>query len=353
MTNERGRQMIDVGLDISGQSIVTYAVTARKQCVFKGQGPSTRAGVRALLERMGPGAKLVAFEAGNQLKWIAETLKRIPEVQVHVVHPNEVKWITESRSKTDRVDAKKLAELARAGLLPRAVHLVEGPVRELRELASAREQLQAKRVALINAVRSYVYQEGHRLPEKFFASPGWAEKLAQVRVSAPLKLIIESFMAAIDALLAAERQLTTQLLAITDPRCALLETIPAIGPITSRVLVGALDEVRRFDDKKAVANYGGLTPTIYQSGGVTHLGRINRDGRLEVRRVLLQCAHTVARMTRSHGAQPLQQFYARLASRRGKKVATVAVARKLLTTAYGVLKSGQPYDPARLLPAPA
>lgn len=105
------------------------------------------------------------------------------------------------------------------------------------------------------------------MPEKFFASAAWAEKLAHLRVSAPLKRIIESFMAAVDALLVAERQLTTQMLAITDPRCALLETIPAIGPITSRVLVGALDEVRRFDDKKAVANYGGLTPTIYQSGG--------------------------------------------------------------------------------------
>jgi transposase len=305
------------------------------------------------MQQVGCGAKLVAFEAGSQLKWIAETLKRIPEVQVHVVHPNEVKGITESRCKTDRVDAKKLAELARAGLLPRAVHVVEGPVRELRELASAREQLQAKRVALINAVRRYVYQEGHRLPEKFFASATWAEKLAHLRVSAPVKLILESFMTAVDALLAAERRLTTQLVAIKDPRCALLETIPAIGPITSRVLVAALDEVQRFDDKKAVANYGGLTPTIYQSGGVTHLGRINRDGRLEVRRVLLQCAHTVARMTRSHGATPLQQFHGRLVRRRGKKIATVAVARKLRTTAYGVLKSGQPYDPARLLPAPA
>ena len=58
-------------------------------------------------------------------------------------------------------------------------------------------------------------------------------------------------------------------------------------------------------------------------------------------------------MTRRHGAKPLQQFETRLASRRGKNVAPVAVARKLRTTAYGVLKSGQPSDPARLLPVPA
>jgi len=139
-------------------------------------------------------------------------------------------------------------------------------------------------VALINTIRGYVYQEGHRLPEKFFAGPTWAPKLARLPVSAPLKLILATFMTSIEALATAERQLTDRMLAIQDPRCALLETIPAIGPLTARVLAGALGEASRFDDKKAVANYGALTPTIYQSGGVTHLGAINRDERLEVRR---------------------------------------------------------------------
>jgi chloramphenicol 3-O-phosphotransferase len=136
--------MIYVGLDVSGKSIVAYAVNERKRCVFEGERASSRAGLRALVQQVGAGAKLIAVEAGNQLKWIAETVKRLPAVQVHVVPPNEVKWITESRGKTDRVDAKKLAELARADLLPRAVHVVEGPVRELRELVSARQQLQSK-----------------------------------------------------------------------------------------------------------------------------------------------------------------------------------------------------------------
>jgi transposase len=111
-----------------------------------------------------------------------------------------------------------------------------------------------------------------------------------------LRLIIETFMASIEALLAAEQQLTARVVAIQDPRCPLLESIPAIGPLGARVVVSALDEARRFDDQKAVANYGALAPTIYQSGAVRQLGRINRDGRSEVRRVLLQCAHTVVRM---------------------------------------------------------
>jgi transposase len=302
------------------------------------------------MKQLREGAKLVVVEAGNQLKWVAETLKRLPEGHLHVVHPNEVKWISASSGKTDQIDAKKLAELARGDLLPRGVHVVEGRIRELRELTSARQQLQAKRVALINTLRGYVYQEGHRLPAQFFQGVSWQQQLTTLRVSAPLKLILQTFRQSIEALLVAERQLTEQMLTIQDRRCTLLETIPALGPLSARVLVGALDEVRRFENQKAVAHYGALTPTIYQSGNVRQLGRINRDGRLEVRRVLLQCAHTVVRM-KSQGAKPLQQFYTRVCHRRGKKIAVVAVARKLLTTAYGVLKSDQPYDPRKLTPA--
>jgi transposase len=212
-----------------------------------------------LVQQVGAGAKLIVVEAGNQLKWLAETLKRLPAVPVHVVNPNGVKWITASRGKTDRVDAKKLAKLARADPLPRAVQVVEGPVRALRELVSARQQVQRKRGALINTIRGYVYQEGHRLPEKFFAGTMWATKLARLPVSAPLKLIIET-------LVAAEQRLTARLKAIEDPRCRLRETIPAIGPLSARVLLSALDDARRFDDQKAVAHYGALPPTIYQSG---------------------------------------------------------------------------------------
>ncbi len=344
--------MLYVGLDVSGKSIVAYAVNERKRKVFEGECPSTRAGLRALMKQLGEGAKFVVVEAGNQLKWVAALLKRLPDVHLHVVHPNEVKWISASSAKTDRVDAKKLAELARGGLLPRAVHVVEGRIRELRELLSARQQLQAKRIGLINTLRGYVYQEGYRLPAKFFQGVSWQQQLRTLRVSAPLKQILQAFMPSIEALRGAEHQLTEQVLSIQDRRCTLLESIPALGRLSARVLVSALDEVRRFDDQKAVAHYGALTPTVYQSGAVRQLGRINRDGRHEVRRVLLQCAHTLARM-KSQGAKPLQQFYRRVHHRRGKKIAVVALARKLLTIAYGVLKSDQPYDPRKLAPAPA
>jgi transposase len=293
----------------------------------------------------------VVFEAGNQMKWLAETLQGVEKVDLHVVHPNELKWISKSSSKTDKVDARKMAELARGDLLPRKVHIVEGPVRRLRELTSARQTVQGKRIALSNSIRALLLQEGVRLSEKFFGRTDWRDRLDRVAVSDTGRIVITAYMQAIDALQETEAELTEQMVAVKDERLELLESIPGIGLLTSRVLLGALDEAQRFDDRKAVAKYGALTPTIYQSGAVTHLGRINRDGRHEVRRVLLQCAHTVARM-KSFESRPLRQFFERLMKRRGKKIAIVALARKLLTIAYGVLKNQAHYDPARLTPYP-
>jgi transposase len=336
-------------MDVSSKSFVVHGINERKRVVWRGEVAPTPSGLKGALRALGEQAKLVVFEAGNQMKWIARELKRMRGVTLHVVHPNEVKWISQSSGKTDKVDARKLAELARGDVLPRKVHIVEGHVRELRELVGARHTLQSKRVALINTLRGYLKQEGQRLPEKFFGRRDWQAALAQVKLGESTQQIVVSFKAGIEALAKAEGELTRRIVAIEDRRIELLESIPSIGELSARVVLGALDEAQRFDNKKCVAKYGALSPSIYQSGDVVHLGRINRDGRQEVRRVLLQCAHTLVRM-RSPGARPLRAFYERVLKRRGKKIAIVALARKLLTTAYGVLKTGTFYDPQKLLP---
>jgi transposase len=336
--------MIYVGMDISSKSFVVHAIDSNNKIVFRNEIKPTRQGLHKMIKQLGRQTKLVVFEAGNQLKWVALELKKIRGVHLHVVHPNEIKWINQSSAKTDKIDARKLAQLARGDMLPRKVHIVEGTVRQLRELISARHTLQSKRVALINSIRGCLKQEGYRLPEKFFSHADWRGQLERMRVADTQKLILASYMSSIESLLAAEAELTDKILKIEHEDIERLQSIPGIGGLTSRVIVGAVDDVGRFDSKKGLSKYGALTPRIYQSGGVTHLGRINYDGRHELRRVLLQCAHTVARM-KSYEARPLRLFFERIRQRRGKKIAIVALARKLLTIAYGVLKTQTMYDP--------
>lgn len=341
--------MIYIGVDVSSKSFVIHAINGRKRVVFKGEILPEKRSLLKMLKDLGDEPKYVVFEAGNQMKWIAQTLMKVDGVTLHVVHPNELKWISQSNGKTDKVDAKKMAELARGDLLPRKVHVVEGKVRELRELLSARQVLQSKRVALINGIRAMMLQEGVKLPEKFFSRADWQERLEKVKVGEATKVVIRAYMQAIEGLSIAEDSLESQIIQISDDRLKRLESIPGIGKLSSRTLLGALDEASRFDNKKAAAKYGALTPTVYQSGNVTNLGHICRNGRHEIRRVLLQCAHTVARM-KSFDSKPLREFFERIHKRRGKKIAVVALARKLLTIAYGVLKTETYFDPKMLSP---
>ena len=126
--------MIYVGMDISSKSFMVHAIDSKNKVVFKGEIKPTRQGLRQLIKQLGRQTKLVVFEAGNQLKWIALELKQIEGVHLHVVHPNEIKWINQSSAKTDKIDARKLARLGRGDMLPRKVHIVEGTARQLREL---------------------------------------------------------------------------------------------------------------------------------------------------------------------------------------------------------------------------
>ena len=339
--------MLYVGMDVSSKSFVVHAIDEKKRVVKREEIEPKKRALKELCAELGAGPKLMVFEAGNQMKWIADTLKKQVGVTVHVVHPNEVKWIAQSGGKkTDKVDARKLAELARGDLLPRKVHVVEGTTREMRELVSARTKLMRQRISLINTVRGYLKQEGVKLSEKYFAQDDWKQQLEKKKVSATLRAIIEAYRPAIDTLKESEAELVKRLSKLSDSRTKLLESIPSIGVLSSRTVVSALDDASRFDNRKAVANYGALTPTIFQSGDEVHLGRINRDGRQEVRRVMLQCAHVLVRM-KSPASAPLRDYFLRLEKKRGKKKALVALARRLLVICYGVLKSETPFDPEK------
>ena len=80
--------MIYVGMDVSSKSFVIHAVNERKKIVMQKEIVPTREGLRKMVEELGSEKKVVVFEAGNQMKWIAETLKKISGVETHVVHPN-------------------------------------------------------------------------------------------------------------------------------------------------------------------------------------------------------------------------------------------------------------------------
>ena len=146
------------------------------------------------------------------------------------------------------------------------------------------------------------------------------------------------------ALAALDRQLAQR--ARRDPRIARLETMPGVGPVYARPGGGGGYHRRLATAKKLVA-YAGRAPSVRASGERVEYGRITKQGRSEIRAVWVQAAHA-ALAVKGAAAAPLQRWWGRVARRRGKKTAVVALARKLLTIAFHLLQDGTTYDVRRL-----
>lgn len=122
--------------------------------------------------------------------------------------------------------------------------------------------------------------------------------------------------------------------------------------MSALTLVAAVDKVARFVRAKQLTAYSGIVPTVRSSGEREQQGSITWQGRSEVRAVWIQAAHSLVR-SRQTAARPLQKWFWKVARRRGVRTAIVALARKMLSLAFYLLRDGTRYDPLRLQKAAA
>ena len=332
------------GIDIAMKSSYIYITDNQGRKKSCGEIRTT---AEAFRQRLGPYVQAglsVAIEAGNQTAWIHDLLVDIG-AKVTVVNPAKVKLIAESHRKTDKVDAKILCELLRLDGLPYPVHVPDKKTRSLRGLLVARRQLVSARTKLCNVVRGMLRQEGIQLPARYLTSfVGWqrlmGRKYAHEHIGVVLDAYYQSFVSLTRSIQALDKQLAKRERA--DKRAARLQTMPKVGRIASLTLLAAVDEVDRFGTSRKLVSYSGLCPTVRSSGERTEYGSISREGRSELRAVWVQIAHLVVRDT-SRSTARLRRWYSKVASHRGKRTAIVALARKLLTIAYRILKDQTVY----------
>jgi transposase len=340
--------MYHCGLDVSRKS--THV------CIENGQGrrvkqvvvPTTPEGLQAAVAGYTDRGLRVAVEAGNQTAWIVDVLRELG-AKVHVVHPVKVKWIAQAKKKTDRIDAQCLAHLLRIDALPEPVHIPSRTSREVRGLLVARRQLVRMRTQALNVVRGLLRQQRVMLRARaLLTRDGWTE-LQTAAVSPALREVVGAYEVTVTAVTTALRALDRQLArrAARDPRVTRLETIPGVGPVSAQTLVAAVDTIERFPTAKKLVAYSGLAPSVRASGERVAYGRITKEGRSEIRAVWVQAAHAVLAV-KNAAARPLQAWCERVARRRGKKTALVALARKLLTIAFHLLQERTTFDPQRL-----
>jgi len=298
-------------------------------------------GTEPLLRLIGdlPAGTPVASEAAFGWSWLAGLLEAYG-FEAHLVHPLRCKAIASARLKNDKVDAATLAQLLRADLLPEA-WLAPAEVRQLRALLRHRTGLVRLGTQQRNRIHAVVADFGYDRSGSYLSGPGrgW---LAGLELPAVSREIVTDALAVIDGLALLTDRIDGELRqhAKADPRVKILNTLPGVGQFTALVMLAEIGDITRFGSARKLASRAGLTPTVRGSDLHVRHGHISKQGSAWLRWVLNQAAQTAKR------SPEFAATYQTIAKKRGKKIATIAIARKLLTRAWHLLADMEATDPA-------
>jgi transposase len=242
------------------------------------------------------------------------------------------------KQKTDRRDAEHLMHLLIEDRFPR-IWVPSLEVRDVRQLLVHRHKQVQTRTRIKNQLQAMALSHGVQKKYKLWTQAGRAE-LEQLPLLPYAAQRRQKLLAELDAgeaeIVELDRRVGEE--ARQRPEAVRLMTHPGVGPVTALAMVLTLGPAERFESAKHVGSYFGLIPSEESSGGKQRLGRISKQGSSFLRFLLVEAGQTAARYD-----PQLKRFYRRLATRKNRGVAKVAVARKLATRMYLMLREGWTY----------
>jgi transposase len=319
----------DAGAVVREQRVVTSA--DRLVAVFSGHGPMR-----------------ILVETGTESEWVAQVLETAGHAVI-VADPNYAPMYGEIRRKvkTDRRDVAALGEANRRGWY-RATHRVSAAQRALRQQLRSRRLLVQMRSGTIALMRSLLRQAGYRLPSS--SSQRVPRQLARLTLPAELAATIAPLGRTVSTLTTeiAEMDARLKRQAAADPIVPRLQSVPGVGPVVALTFRAFVDDVARFSSAGQVSAAIGLVPREDSSAERRHRGHITKAGPRELRSLLVQAAWACWRSTASAS---LRAWAERLAGRRGKRIAVVALARRLSRILFALWRDQSVFDVATLATA--
>lgn len=337
---------LTIGMDV-GDAFTNYCVLNRNgEVVVEGRFATTRTGLAKFAAGL-PQSR-VALEVGIHSPWMSRQLSGIGH-EVIVAHARNVRMISESSRKDDRLDARMLARLARIDpqLLSPVKHRTANAQAHM-NVIRARAVLVQARTAIINAIRGLCKSFGEPLKSCGAESvkPGIGENLTPNLKSALMPLFEE-----VESLSKRIKEYEQQIEAIARehyPETALLKQVYGVGTLVALTYVLTIDDPERFRHSRDVGCYLGLRPGRRNSGQSQPQLHISKEGNTYLRFLLVQSAHHL--LGRFGADCDLRRWGLRLAERGGKNAkrrAVVAVARKLAILLHKLWISGEAYQPLR------
>lgn len=343
---KRAQQSVTIGMDLGDRNSRYCILSSEGEILREGQVTTTKAEMIKTFSRLGRAR--IAIEVGTHSPWVTRLLQSLGH-EVIVANPRQVKLITESSRKDDRLDAQTLARLARIDpqLLRPIQHRSEKAQTALMVIR-VRAALISARTSLVNTARGLSKALGERLPkcdaDQMGVPQGGSLPPSVQGVLEPLLKEVESLTEKIKD----SDQKIEQIAREDYPETALLQQVGGVGPLIALTFVLTVEDKDRFQKSRDIGCYIGLRPRRSDSGQRQPQLRITKEGDPYLRTMMVQGAHYI--ISRRGPDTDLKRWGLRLAERggkRAKKKAVVAVARKLSILLHRLWVTGEVYEPLR------
>ncbi len=326
------------GLDVAVKETSVCIVDDTGKIVREVKAASEPAALLAVLKNPAYRFKRIGLEAGPLSQWLFSGLAEagLPAICVETRHMRAA--LKAQINKTDRNDARGIAQMMRAGLY-RPVHVKTVRSQKLRMLLTHRKLLQSKAIAIENDLRATLRNFG--LKVGIAGTVKFEARIQELVENLPdLAVLVEPLLIVRRVLREQIGILHRRLLVIVrdDDVCRRLMTVPGVGPVVALTYRATVDVPARFRKSKAVGAVFGLTPSRYQSGESDRAGGISRCGDEMMRAMLYEAAHIM--LVRSVKWSWLKAWAMQIARRRGLKKAIVALARRLAVVLHRIWVDG-------------
>jgi transposase len=321
---------VHIGLDVHKR--VCQATMLQGEQVHHERFPNTPEHLRDFFSRFKRAR--VAMEATYCWRPAYELIESLGH-EVHLAHPKRTRLIADARIKTDMHDSEALARLLLLDCLPEA-WVPSKRIRELRELLRLRAYLVRESTRMKNRIHSELVKAGVNFQRNPFTIGG-RKQLRELGIKG-----IDYCLEVLETIERKLRELGRELrnMAQENEEAQILMSVPGIGHYSALLILAEIGDIERFPDHEHLCSYAGLVPSVDQSGAHTRRGPITKEGSRHLRWILVEC--TWMHLMHAKDSK-LRRFYYRLMRRKGKPVALVATARKLLVAVYWMLKRKEPF----------